>query len=138
MSLFVKLAAFIRAFPTVTVVTIYTNSEAADDSKLLVLADTLENNTTLIEFQLDGLNTSTFSTHGDEAALVDHSNHTRILCSIVRNRRELPLFVASSKRSLLPLVLRRLLKPTESETEKVVNLTRAFHLIRNLPELFSS
>ena len=136
--LFVKLAAFIQAFPTATALWIYAGSEADDDSKLLVLADTLENNTTMTRLEAGNTHVTGDSCWGSNLSPADNPNRTRVLCSIVRNRRELPLFVESSKRSLLPLVLRRVLKPTESEMEKVVNLNHAFHLIQNLPELFSS
>ena len=137
-SLFVKLAAFIQAFPTETVVTMYTDRDDVDDSDLTVLADTLENNTTMIECSFGSLNASANYRMRNHWNPLDNPNHTRILCSVLRNARQLPMFWEPSKTSLLPQVLRRLLNTRESKAVRVVNLTHAFHLIRCLPELFST
>ena len=132
-----KLAAAIQACPSLT--TFHMNlKNVLNDSRMETVANSLENNTKMTRFQTGGLRANANLRRRNDWNPSANPNHTRILCSIVRNIRELPLFVESSKRSLLPLVLRRLLKPTEFETEKVVNLNHAFHLIQNLPELFSS
>ena len=135
--LFDKLAAFIQAHPTVAALTMRGNSESTDDSKLAVLAKPLENNTTMTDFYVAGLHASSNWEDYNAWDPLDNPNHTHILCSVVRNRRELSMFLESSKRSLLPLALAALVKPYESGLEQIVNLTHAFHLVQNLPELFS-
>ena len=137
-SLFVKLAAFIQAFPTATVLRLCGYRINTHDSNLSVLADALDNNTTMIEFEICIIRATANFGQRNEWSPTNHPNRIRIVCSVVRNRRELPMFLESYKTSLLPLVLKRLLEPKESETEQVVNLNHAFHLVRNIPELFST
>ena len=137
-SLFDNIAAFIQAFPTVAVLKMSIGSGSIDDSNLTALSGMLEKNTTMTEFEIGDLGVTTDLEERNEWNPLDNTNHTGIVCFVFRNRRELPMFVESSKRSLLPLVLRRLLKPRRCTLENVVNLTHAFHLTRNLPELFST
>ena len=137
-SLFSTLATFILVFPTVSVVTMSTCNETVDDSNLSTLADAMEDNTTLTEFQFDKIDATGDFSRRNRWSPSDNPNHARILCSVLQNRRELPLFVELSKKNLLPSALATLVEPKGFEAVHVVNLTHAFHLIRNLPELFSS
>ena len=142
--LFVKMAAFIQAFPTTAVLTMDRYKRPTDDSNLTLLADALENNTMMTEFHLGGLKTSDDMSQRNKQSMwnkwspADNPNRTRIFGSVLRNKRELPVFLESSRRSLLPLVLTALLEPMESKVVQVVNLSHAFHLLQNLPELFST
>ena len=136
-SLFDKLAAFIQAYPSLT--TFHLGAEMEhNDAHLTVLANTLENNATMTEFQTGRIDEAADLGQQNEWSPTDHPNWTRILCSVARNKRELPMFLESSKRSLLPSVLNALLKPNESKREQIVNLNHALYLIRNLPDLFSA
>ena len=138
-SLFVKLAAFIEAFPTVTSLTMPFPSKAIhDDSNLAVLANTLENNTTMVQFEMGGLDKTAGVEERNEWDPLVKPNYRRILCSVLQNKRELPKFLESSKKSLLPSALATLLKPSKYEAEQAFNLNHALYLVRNSPELFSN
>ena len=136
---FAKLAAFIQAFPTLTILTVFTSRDAIDDdSHLKVLADTLENNTTMTWLEIGRFASIIAFFWVGNWSLADKPNWTHTMCSIVQNKRELPVFWESNKRNLVPLALATLLKPGSSDLENVVNLTHAFRLVQNLPDLFST
>ena len=138
-TLFDKLTAFVQAFPTLLSVRFWrVEKPAMDDSHLSLLADTLENNTTMTRFELDGLNATDNWERQNGWDPSDNPNHTRILCSVLRNKRQLPVLLEPSKRSLVPQALAMLMKSRESKTVQVVNLNHSFHLVQNLPELFST
>ena len=134
----VKLNAFIQAFPTATDLTRRGYCKVTDDPNLTLLADTLENSTTVTQFQVgDILATGTLESM-NRWSPADCPNHTRILCSVLRNKRELSMLLNSSNRRLLPPALATLLKPSKYEAEHVLNLNHALYLVQNLPELFST
>ena len=135
---FAKLAAFIQTFPTLTILTVFTGRDAIDDdSHLKVLSDTLENNTTMTWLEIGRFDTTIDLFWVRDWSAADNPNRAHILCSIVRNKRELPVFWESNKTNLVPLALATLLKTSSSDLENVVNLTHAFRLVQNLPDLFS-
>ena len=132
-----KLAAVIQACPGLTTFHMNVN-KCPSDADLEGIANSLENNMTITWLEADGLRPTADVQEENTWSLVDNPNRTRNACSIVRNIRGLPVFLNPSKTSLLPSVLATLLKPRKSKVGQVVNWTHAFHLVQNLPDLFST
>ena len=132
-----QLAMFIQSCPSLKTCALQ-GGNSGDDVLLVPLVDIVNKHTTLTKFQACGIDATSDYARCNRWSPLDNPNRTRILCSIVRNIRKLPMLLEPSKRNVLPLVLGGLLKSRQSGTEQVVNLNHAFYLIQSLPELFST